>query len=72
MGLFSSKETAVNTIISEVSKNYDEEGEIDNYRNQLKDGDSICDLEFTNWDIIKVKIEGRLKILSRKSILNDR
>ena len=57
MGLFLSKETAVNTIISEVSKNYEEEGEIDNYRNLLKDGDSICDLEFTNWDIIKLKIE---------------
>ena len=56
MGLFSSKETAVNTIISEVSKNYDEEEEIEGYRNKLIDSDSICDLDFTYWNIIKVKI----------------
>lgn len=56
-GLFSTKEEAVNRIITEVSRNYDEEEEIESYRNLLKESDSICDLDFTNWDIIKVKVD---------------
>ena len=56
-GLFYSKEEAIEAIISEISKKEVDLEDLEEYKNQLKILDSICDFDFTYWDIIKVKVE---------------
>lgn len=56
IGLYPTREAAVNVIINEISKREYEPDDIEQYREQLNSNDSITDLDFTYWDIIKMKV----------------
>lgn len=54
--LFPSKEKAIETVIENLSrKNYDPY-EMEEYRNSLRNIDTLTDWDFNYWDIIKIKI----------------
>ena len=56
LGLFSSKNEAIETIISEISKFDIDEEDLKDYRCQLLKSESLIDFNSTYWDILAIKV----------------
>ena len=54
-GLFPSKEEAVDYVI-DVLSDFEEEDQLEEYRQQFADSNQITDFDFSYWDIIKIEV----------------